>query len=479
MSNTETKRYFAHIAVQDVHGFPYNHRRRFEPFALKQLGDSIVKQGVIEPIIVVRATAVNGMQAGYDGIAGERRWRAARSAGIAEVPAIVYDGITRCQALELALVENLQRVDVNPIEEAEGLRALMDAAGMTQQQVAERIGRPRSSVANTLRLLDLPQFVQVWIRDGEMTRAHGVALLRWRSRPELLVLIANLAKIHNATATELETGVPLLKHWPDGYAWQYSKVALQFNDEKKQLIEQQMADGPFVESWLEAEYCYVCLDAKAQQHLEAEYAKVTASHKERADQVKAEIAARLDAAARADDEEEGADPECDPEVIDEDADACAYTETKAEPNAQPASAMVAASDEADIPDHVDKWLQDFIRCQEVFEGERYAEVVELAAAVLLPWINNSILPTVALRCAKDYDWRYLRNVEECLFTDSDPLDSNDIQWQPADVIRTELPLVDMFGFAVFLAASNIRQGPLPILNEYVTRVNQGEGVGHG
>jgi ParB/RepB/Spo0J family partition protein len=290
--NEPTKRYYAHIPVDQIHGFPNNHRRNFDAEKLRQLGESLATQGMIEPVIVMRATTVNGLVAGYEGIAGERRWRAAKLAGMQEVPAIVYDGLARAQALELALVENLQRVDVNPIEEAAGLRALMEGASMTQQQVADRIGKPRSSVANALRLLELPEFVQEWIRDGEMTRAHGIALLRWRRRPELLEMLARLAHEHSATASELEGGVPLLEYWPEGYCQRIGKGSLSYQPEKSQLLQQMMAEGPYVESWLEAEYCYVCLDTAAYEHFNAEWNKVVEFQRERAEQQRAEISAR-------------------------------------------------------------------------------------------------------------------------------------------------------------------------------------------
>jgi ParB family transcriptional regulator, chromosome partitioning protein len=146
-------------------------RRNFEPHALESLADSIRAQGVVQPI-VVRA-AGNGQ---YEIIAGERRWRASRMAGLKTIPAVVRQLADR-SAMAVALVENIQRADLNPLEEAEALRRLIDECGLTHEQTAEAVGRSRAAVSNLLRLLDLIPEVQALVRDGALSLGHAKVLL--------------------------------------------------------------------------------------------------------------------------------------------------------------------------------------------------------------------------------------------------------------------------------------------------------------
>ena len=145
-------------------------RRVFRDDALSELTASIRERGVLQPLWVRERDGE------FELIAGERRLRAARAAGLAEVPVQVLDVDDR-QALELALVENLQREDLDPIEEAEGYRALAETFDLTQEQIAERVGRARASVANALRLLSLPDFVKTALSDGQLSAGHAKALL--------------------------------------------------------------------------------------------------------------------------------------------------------------------------------------------------------------------------------------------------------------------------------------------------------------
>ena len=147
-------------------------RKQFDDARLDELAASIRTQGIIQPLIV-RARARAG---GYELIAGERRWRAAQRAGLHEVPAVVRD-VAPTQAFEMALVENLQREDLNPIEEAAGYQRLIDEFGYTQEQLAERVGKDRSTVANALRLLRLPEGVRGLVADGRLSMGHARALL--------------------------------------------------------------------------------------------------------------------------------------------------------------------------------------------------------------------------------------------------------------------------------------------------------------
>jgi ParB family transcriptional regulator, chromosome partitioning protein len=145
-------------------------RKTFDVDALRALADSIRTQGVIQPVLVRRDGA------GYRLIAGERRWRAAQLAGLQEIPAIVREA-TDAEAFALALVENLQRTDLNPIEEAEGYRRLVDEFGLTQEEVSSRVGKDRSTVANALRLLGLSAAVKAQLAAGALSMGHARALL--------------------------------------------------------------------------------------------------------------------------------------------------------------------------------------------------------------------------------------------------------------------------------------------------------------
>ena len=146
-------------------------RKEFDPAALAELADSIAAVGVIQPLIV--RPLVSG---GYQIVAGERRWRAAQSAGLTEVPVIIRE-LNDKEVDEIALIENLQREDLNPVEEAEGYRHLMNEYGMTQEQVASRVGKSRPSVANSVRLLELPDSVLGMLTAGDLTVGHVRPLL--------------------------------------------------------------------------------------------------------------------------------------------------------------------------------------------------------------------------------------------------------------------------------------------------------------
>ncbi|MCE9576657.1 MAG: ParB/RepB/Spo0J family partition protein [Deltaproteobacteria bacterium] len=162
--------YFA-AAIEDVYPSPDQPRRRFADTELDELAQSIRAHGVIMAL-VVRPRA----EGGYHLIAGERRWRAAQRAGLRDVPVVVQDVDPR-EAFERALVENLQRADLNPIEEAQAFHRLHDEFGLTQEQVAERVGKDRSTVANAIRLLKLPPTVRQLVEDQRLSMGHARALL--------------------------------------------------------------------------------------------------------------------------------------------------------------------------------------------------------------------------------------------------------------------------------------------------------------
>ena len=156
---------------------PYQPRRRVDSEALAQLAESIRTHGVIQPVLVTEQPD------GYQLVAGERRLRAAQLAGLDRIPAVVRQLADREQ-LELALVENLLRADLNPIEEATAFRQLLDEFGFTQDQLASRMGRARSTVANTLRLLDMSQAVRDAVADGRLTEGHARAMAGLTERDE-------------------------------------------------------------------------------------------------------------------------------------------------------------------------------------------------------------------------------------------------------------------------------------------------------
>jgi ParB family chromosome partitioning protein len=159
------------LPLHKIEPNPLQPRREFDPEALQTLADSIAAHGLIQPLSVREMP--NGY---YQIIAGERRWRAARMANLDEVPVLVLDADDRT-VMELALVENLQREDLNPMEEAAGFQTLMDEYGLTQETIAERVGRSRSAVANSLRLLSLSDELADLVRSGTLSAGHARALL--------------------------------------------------------------------------------------------------------------------------------------------------------------------------------------------------------------------------------------------------------------------------------------------------------------
>ncbi len=161
------------IPVDRIQPNPHQPRRSFDEQALRELADSILSAGLIQPIVVRASRGATGV---YELIAGERRWRAARLAGLEAIPAVLRDTSDQ-QSAEFALIENLQRADLNPIERAEGLQSLCDRFGLTQSALAQRVGMPRPSIANLLRLLQLPESVRELLRSGDLTLGHGKLLV--------------------------------------------------------------------------------------------------------------------------------------------------------------------------------------------------------------------------------------------------------------------------------------------------------------
>ncbi|MDR0249594.1 MAG: ParB/RepB/Spo0J family partition protein [Oscillospiraceae bacterium] len=167
----QTDSRYSELRLAEIEPSNKQPRKSFNEAAIAELADSIRLHGVLTPLIVRRTRAGN-----YQIIAGERRWRAARMAGLSTLPAVITDADDR-RASEMALIENLQREDLNALEVAEGYKALMDEFVMTQEEVAVRVGRARSSVANALRLLTLAPSVRTMLVEGKLTEGHARALL--------------------------------------------------------------------------------------------------------------------------------------------------------------------------------------------------------------------------------------------------------------------------------------------------------------
>jgi len=184
------------IARADIVPSPLQPRKTFRPEELHDLVESIKEKGIIQPLIV---RLVNGK---HELIAGERRWRAAGEAGLDKLPVIVREASNR-DVLELALIENLQRADLSPIEEAEAYARLMKEFSQTQEQVAQQVGKGRVVVANAVRLLTLPAQIQVWIGTGDLTVGHAKVLLGLGSAEEQL-LAAERVRKENLTVRATE-----------------------------------------------------------------------------------------------------------------------------------------------------------------------------------------------------------------------------------------------------------------------------------
>ena len=172
-------------------------RKDFDEKAMAELADSISQHGVLQPLLV---RPIFG--GGYQIVAGERRWRAARMAGLSEVPAMVRE-MNDGEVMELALIENLQREDLTPLEEARGYQTLLEKYELTQEEVAKTVGKSRPAVTNAMRLLGLPQEIQDMVERGELSAGHGRALLAFADE-ELMVAVARKAAAEGLSVRQLE-----------------------------------------------------------------------------------------------------------------------------------------------------------------------------------------------------------------------------------------------------------------------------------
>ena len=173
-----SKETLSHIGVEQIHRGQFQPRKHIDEASIEELSQSIKAQGVMQPIVLRRRP-----EGGYEIIAGERRWRASVKAGLSEVPAVVRE-VTDEQALALALIENLQREDLNPLEEARALGRLRDEFGLTQQEVADAVGKSRTAVTNLLRLQNLGTRAAQLLEDGSIEMGHARALLPLEQRDQ-------------------------------------------------------------------------------------------------------------------------------------------------------------------------------------------------------------------------------------------------------------------------------------------------------
>lgn len=196
-NDTESQNSSITLPLREIEPNRAQPRKQFDEGALAELADSISQHGVLQPLLVRPL-----MSGGYQIVAGERRWRAARMAGLNEVPVVVRE-MTDQQVMQLALIENLQREDLTALEEAEGYQTLMEQYDLTQEEIAKIVGKSRPAVANALRLLHLPPSVRELVAEGKLSAGHARTLLPMES-PEDMLEMAQLTVKHGISVRELE-----------------------------------------------------------------------------------------------------------------------------------------------------------------------------------------------------------------------------------------------------------------------------------
>ncbi len=196
-NETEDSNATVTLRIEEIEPNHNQPRREFDEKALAELADSIREHGLIQPILV--RPLISG---GYQIVAGERRYRASRMAGLTEVPVTIRE-LTDEETMELALIENLQRENLNPLEEALGYKSLMDEYNMSQEQVSKAVGKSRSAVANTLRLLNLPKEVTALVKEGKISAGHGRALLAFEDK-ELMLKTAESIVAEDLSVRQVE-----------------------------------------------------------------------------------------------------------------------------------------------------------------------------------------------------------------------------------------------------------------------------------
>jgi ParB family chromosome partitioning protein len=175
------------IKLKELRPNPYQPRKHFEEEAIQELKESIIQHGILQPIIVRKSIK------GFEIVVGERRYRAAKAAGLDVIPVVVKE-LTEQQMMELALLENLQREDLTPIEEAQAYQSLIEQLNITQEELAKRLGKSRPHIANHIRLLSLPETVREFISEGKISMGHGRALLGLRKKEKLKAIVEKIIK---------------------------------------------------------------------------------------------------------------------------------------------------------------------------------------------------------------------------------------------------------------------------------------------
>jgi len=196
-NDTENSNSTIALKISDIEPNRTQPRKEFNEAALAELADSISQHGIIQPLLV---RPIFG--GGYQIVAGERRWRAARMAGISEVPAVIRE-MSDGEVMELALIENLQREDLNPLEEAQGYQALIETYGLTQEETAKTVGKSRPTITNALRLLNLPKEILDMVNNGKLSAGHARTLLSFQN-PAAMRKAAKLAADQGLSVRELE-----------------------------------------------------------------------------------------------------------------------------------------------------------------------------------------------------------------------------------------------------------------------------------
>lgn len=186
-AETESEETVQEVKIKDIRPNPYQPRKVFEKEAIEELKQSILEHGILQPIIVRKSIK------GFEIVVGERRYRAAKEANLEKVPVVVRE-LTEQQMMELAVLENLQREDLTPIEEAAAYQLLMEKLKVTQEELAKRLGKSRPHIANHVRLLSLPPKIQGLISDGKISMGHGRALLGLRKKEKLQALVEKTVK---------------------------------------------------------------------------------------------------------------------------------------------------------------------------------------------------------------------------------------------------------------------------------------------
>lgn len=218
------------LRIADIEPRSDQPRKTFEHEALEHLADSIAQFGVIQPIVVRENKNLEGS---YEILAGERRWRAAKMAGLSEIPAVILEG-DDLKAAQVAVIENVQRQDLNPIEEALAYQTLLDGFHLTQEEVSKQVGKSRSAIANLLRLLDLPDEVLEMVKNGKISAGHARALLGLKKQDQILSL-ANRIVDKDLSVRDVEKTIRLLNYEPSEEDTQQDGEALQKKVYMKEL----------------------------------------------------------------------------------------------------------------------------------------------------------------------------------------------------------------------------------------------------